>query len=164
MKAIFTLLCAVIANLLFSQTSFSQCNYSSGANGQSIATPSAVTIDGNMNDWAPFLNDPDNNAYDNTNGTDLDGPISDVGRDLTRFTFTEDVNNLYFYLQRAGSANNSVDIIFYADINNNGVMDSREPVIHVNWSGSNGNAGIDVYDYVPSLIAQQNSMTSNLDG
>jgi hypothetical protein len=164
MKKIFTLFAAVVYCLSFSRSAFSQCNYSSGANGLATAMSAPIIIDGSMNDWLTYLNDPDNNSYDNTNSIDLDAPISDAGRDLTRFTFTEDANNLYIYLQRAGSTNNSVDIIYYADINNNGVMESREPVIHMNWGGSNGNVTVSIYDYVPSLLGTLNSITLNLDG
>jgi hypothetical protein len=164
MKQIFTLLSFIACSLAINKAAFSQCNYSSGANGLSTATTGGITVDGNMNDWTPFLNDPDNNSYDNTGGIDLDGLISDIGRDLTRFAFTEDANYLYIYLQRAGSTNNSVDILFYADINNNDMMDYREPVIHMNWSGANGNVTLDIYNYVPSLIGTLNNVTLNLDG
>ena len=59
---------------------------------------SAPVIDGNMSDWASYLSDADNNSYDNTNAIDLDWPISDAGRDLTRLTFTEDASNLFLYI------------------------------------------------------------------
>jgi hypothetical protein len=163
MKKIFTL-CAAVLTLSLIEKGFSQCNYSSGANGTSTATAGGITVDGNTSDWSLFLNDPDNNSYDNTGGIDLDGSISDIGRDLTRFAFTEDANYLYIYLQRAGSTSNSVDILFYADINNNSVMDLREPVIHINWSGANGNATLDVYNYIPTLLGTLNNLTLNLDG
>jgi len=163
MKKIFTL-CVIAFTLCLNEKGFAQCNYSSGANGTSTATAGGITIDGTISDWSPFLNDPDNNSYDNTGGVDLDGKISDIGRDLTRFAFTEDVNNLYIYLQRAGSTNNSVDILLYADINNNSVMDNREPVIHMNWSGANGNVTIDIYNYVPTPVGTLNDVTLNLDG
>ena len=164
MKTFFTLI-LLICCLFSSEVSISQCNISSGANGTSAGLSTPITIDGNMNDWNTYLNDPDNNSYDNTLGIDLDGSISDVGRDLTRFTFTEDGNYLYIYLQRAGSTTNAVDIAFYGDINNNGLMDSKEPVIHLSWGGSNGNVSINVRDYNVSLLGSLlNSITTNLDG
>src|SRR4026208_306524 len=42
-------------------------------------------------------------------------------------------------------------------------MDSKEPVFHITWSGSNGNASVEVYDYFPSLLGG-NQMSSTLDG
>ncbi len=165
MKTIFTLLISLLFTSLIGEKAFSQnCNISAGGNGVSTALPAAITINGNMSDWAPYLNDPDNNSYDNTAGQDLDWPIADAGRDLTRFTFTEDANNLYIYLERAGSSNNTVDIIYYADINNNDIMESREPVVHINWSGASGNVSMSILEYVPALSLLQNSITANLDG
>ena len=125
---------------------------------------SAPVIDGNMSDWATYLSDADNNSYDNTNAIDLDWPISDAGSDLTRLTFTEDANNLFLYIERAGSSNNKVDIIFYADINNDGMMELNEPVIHLDWSGSNGTVHASSLNYIPSAVSILNNITSNLDG
>jgi len=164
MKTIFTLLLSTASILFPGNEVISQCNYSSGGNGISTALPAAITIDGNMTDWAPYLNDPDNNSYDNTGGTDLDAPIADAGRDLVRFTFTENANNLFIFLERVGSENNSVDIIFYADINNNDFMDLKEPVIQVNWSGANGIALVHVHNYIPSTTSLLNKISANLDG
>jgi hypothetical protein len=165
MKTIFTFLIIIACTFFPSKEGFSQnCNYTSGGNGISTALPAVINIDGNMADWAVYLNDPDNNSYDNTNGNDLDAPIADAGRNLSRFTFTEDANNFYLYLKREGSSNNKVDIIFYADINNNSMMDLNEPVIHIDWSGSNGNVNISSYNYIPSTTSILNSITDNLDG
>src|SRR5688572_15345113 len=165
MKKIFTLLYITICSFTLHQTAFSQCNYTSGGNGSSTSITTPMTMDGFMSDWMSYLNDPDNNSYDNTAGIDLDAPISDAGRDLVRFAFTEDASNLYIFLERAGSTSNSVDIIFYVDINNNDIMDYREPVYHINWSGSNGNVSVDVKDYNPSLLGDLlNTLSLNLDG
>lgn len=164
MQTNFTLL-SIFAFILFpfKQVISQNCNYTVGGNGLATAI-SAPVIDGNMSDWAPYLSDADNNSYDNTNAIDLDWPISDAGRDLTRLTFTEDANNLFLYIQRAGSSNNKVDIIFYADINNNGMMELNEPVIHLDWSGSNGTVNVSSLNYIPSAVSILNSITSNLDG
>src|SRR5688500_12009312 len=121
MKKFFTLLNVIVCILLLQQSaSAQQCTTNSGSNG--ISTQYPISIDGNMSDWTAVLNDPDNNTYDNTNGIDLDAPISDQGRDMVRFAFTEDANYLYLYLKRAGSSSNTVDILFYADIDNDGSM------------------------------------------
>jgi hypothetical protein len=163
MKTTITLLLFPVTALLFNLPADAQCNYASGGDGVSISYVNSITIDGNMSDWTAFLNDPDNNSYDNTSGVDKDAPVSDVGRDLTRFAFTEDADYLYFYLARAGSTSNSTDILFYVDVNNNDFMDFKEPVYHISWSGSNGNAVIEVYDYNPALLSG-NQISSTLDG
>lgn len=165
MKTIFTSLCVCICTQFITQNVFSQCNYAPGSTGPALALPAPIAINGNMTDWAPYLANPNNNSYDNTNAIDLDAPIADAGRDLDRFVFTEDGNNLYLYFQRAGSSNNSVDLVYYADINNDGLMQSKEPVFHINWSGANGNVSISVHNYVPSPLGNIfNSLTANLDG
>jgi len=163
MKKIFTPLIIIAAAILLNLSAIAQCNYTLGGDGVSSSFVNSIIIDGNMNDWSIFLNDPDNNSYDNTSGSDMDAPISDAGRDLTRLTFTEDASFLYFYIERFGSTSNSVDILLYIDINNNDIMDIKEPVFHITWSGSNGNASVDVYDYIPSLLGS-NQMSSNIDG
>ena len=44
-------------------------------------------------------------------------------------------------------------------------MDSREPVYHINWTGSNGNVSVDVLDYTPTLLSiLLNTLSLNLDG
>lgn len=160
MKTIFTLL---FASVLFTAKSFGQCNSAAGGNGISSIAP--ITIDGKMSDWSTILSDPDNNTYDNTNGVDLDAPISDAGRDLVRFAHTSDMNNFYFYLERVGSTNNTVDMLFYADINNNDLMELNEPVIYLNWSGANGSVSSQVRNYVPSLLNELvNTPSLRLDG
>lgn len=165
MKKIFTLLYIIICSFTIHQSALSQCNYTSGGNGSSTSITNPIIMDGTMSDWMSYLNDPDNNSYDNTAGIDLDAPISDAGRDLTRFSFTEDAGYLYIYLERAGSTNNAVDIVFYVDINNNDLMEYREPVYHINWSGANGNVSVNVKDYNPSLLgAWANTLSLNLDG
>ncbi len=140
MKTIFTLF--AIACMAASNFSYSQCSV--GGNG--IAANKNIQVNGDMTDWASILNDPDNITNDAT--PDSDAPISDVGRDFTRFAFTENISTLFLYFQRAGSVNNSVDIIFYVDVNNNGMMQTNEPVVAISWSGANGNAQIDIYNYM----------------
>ena len=146
-------------------SSTAQCSFPIGGDGSSISISNSIIIDGNMSDWSIFFNDPDNNTFDNTSGSDLDAPVADAGRDLTKFAFTEDANFLYIYLERAGSTNNATDILFYVDINNNDMMDLKEPVFHISWSGANGNAAIDVYDYNPYLLnSTYDQLSLNLDG
>ncbi|HUQ64901.1 MAG TPA: hypothetical protein VM101_02030 [Flavitalea sp.] len=135
----------IIATLILTTTicsSYSQCSV--GGNG--LAVSSNITIDGNVSDWNAVLSDPDNYTFDAT--PDMDAPITDVGRDFTRFAFTETSSNLFLYFGRAGSANNSVDALLYLDVNNNGLMETNEPVAAISWSGANGNGKVDIYNYI----------------
>jgi hypothetical protein len=138
MKQIFTSLILLITAL----SSYAQCT--SGGNGIAVSTP--ITVDGNVSDWSTVIADPDNFSIDAV--PDLDAPISDVGRDFTKFAFTETWSTLYLYFARAGSATNSVDALLYVDVNNNSLMETNEPVIAISWSGSNGNGKVDIYNYV----------------
>jgi len=164
MRKILPTLTAVVLSTIISYPIHAQCNYTTGGNGISKFAGTPITIDGVMADWTPFFNDADNNSYDNTNGTDLNAPISDAGRDLTRLVITSDLNNLYLYIQRAGSSSNKIDVIMYLDINNNDMMEWGEPVFQFDWSGSNGVVAASVHNYIPAAILLDNSITQNLDG
>lgn len=140
-----------------------QCNYASGGNGVSVYAKNPITMDGSMNDWTTYLNDPDNNTYDNL-VKDLDGPISDKGRDLSRVVTTQDASNLYVYISREGSTNNTIDLLIYLDINQNDAMDLNEPVVHFNWSGSNRLIQGRILNYIPAATATMNRISLNMDG
>lgn len=158
-----TTVIAILA-LFISFASFAQCNFTAGGNGVSKFANTAITINGLTNDWAVFLADPDNNSYDNTNGVDLNAPIADAGRDLTRMAITSDLSNLYLYIERAGSSSNKVDILLYIDLNNNDVMEQGEPVFQFDWSGSNGTVNTSIHNYNPSSNPLLNSISQNIDG
>lgn len=140
-----------------------QCNYTSGGNGVSVYAKTPLVMDGSMNDWSSYLIDPDNTTYDNLI-KDLDGPISDKGRDLTRTVFTQNASDLFIYIARAGSTTNTIDLLIYLDINQNDAMDLNEPVIHLNWSGSNRLVQGRILNYIPAANATLNSISKNLDG
>jgi hypothetical protein len=110
----------------------------------------SINPNGNMNDWAPVHADTDNNVCDGpANGlTDLDAPVQSTGRDLTHFAFTFDNNNVYLFTERAGSPSNTQSFVYYADTNNDGRMQTGEPVIGVTWRGSNRRINVYVYSYV----------------
>lgn len=110
----------------------------------------SINLNGNLNDWAPVHADTDNNVCDGpANGlTDLDAPVQSTGRDLTHFAFTFDNNNVYLFTERAGSPSNTQSFVYYADTNNDGRMQTGEPVIGVTWRGSNRRINVYVYSYV----------------
>jgi hypothetical protein len=114
--------------------------------GDGIAVSAPITVDGNVSDWSAVIADPDN--FSNDAVPDMDAPIADIGRDFTKFAFTQSWSTLYLYFARAGSATNAVDALLYLDVDNNGLMETNEPVIAISWSGSNGNGKVDIYNYV----------------
>ena len=116
----------------------------------SLGTPTytTVTVDGSIADWSAVLLNNDNITYDGT--PDRDAPITDMGRDFVRMAYTMDATNMYFYLQRAGSAINQVTVMIFMDVNNDGGMKAGEPIIEVVWSGQNRRGNVRIFDYVPA--------------
>ena len=75
-----------------------------------------------MSDWGAVLLDRDNNSCDSTDNTDRDYPVQSTGRNLLRTAATYDANYFAMWTQRVGSSNNTQNFIYYADTNNDGVM------------------------------------------
>ena len=121
------------------------CGYGDGQ-----FTSVTINVDGNMNDWAPVHADTDNNVCDGPAGglTDRDAPVQSTGRDLTHFAFTYDNSNIYLFTERSGSVSNTQSFVYYADIDNDGLMETDEPVIGVTWRGSNRRINVYIYTYV----------------
>ena len=115
-----------------------------------LFTLAPISVDGNMSDWAPVHADPDNNVCDGpTNGlTDRDAPVQSTGRDLTHFAYTWDATNIYLFTERFGSASNIQSFVYYADTDNDGLMETGEPIIGVTWRGSNRRINVYIYTYV----------------
>lgn len=107
--------------------------------GDGQFTQTTITLEGDLSDWAAVHADPDNNVCDGPSGgiTDRDFPVQSTGRDLTHFAYTWDDTNIYLFTERFGSSSNIQSFVYYADINNNGLMETGEPVIGVTWKGSN---------------------------
>lgn len=62
---------------------------------------------------------------------DRDAPVQSTGRDITHFAYTWDATNIYLFTERVGSSNNTQSFVYYADIDNDGLMETGEPVIGV---------------------------------
>lgn len=101
-----------------------------------------ITIDGDMGEWSTVLNDIDNNICDAPPGTERDGNIQSTGRDLMQFAYTWDSSYVFAYTERLASDANVDNFIYYADANNNGLMETGETVIVAKWKGSNRNVDL----------------------
>ena len=123
----------------------------------------SINVDGNMGDWAPVHADVDNNVCDGpANGlTDRDAPVQSTGRDLTQFAFTFDANNIYLFTERFGSASNTQSFAYYGDVDNDGLMETGEPVIGVTWQGSNRRINVYVFSYVSQASGGDPMVDSN---
>lgn len=130
---------------------------------QAVLINRSITIDGAFTDWegtggsynpaGNILTNPDQFADDCQSGTTCEGDGSlggGTGRDLKKFAFTWDANNLYFYVERWDNSSNVTDWWFYMDTGGNALMNTGEKVMRVRWSGSNRNTTVTVWNYVPS--------------
>ena len=121
-----------------------ECGY---GNGMPLQT--AISIDGNMVDWASVLSDLDNSACDAADSTDLDYKVQSTGRNLVRISFTYNATNFYMFTQRTGQNNNTQTFIYYCDADNDGLVEAGEPVIAALWQGNNGTVDMEMYAYQP---------------
>lgn len=118
--------------------------------GDGQLTLMTINVDGNLADWAAVHADLDNNVCDGPSGglTDRDAPVQSTGRDLTHFAYTYDSSNVYLFTERAGSVSNTQSFVYYADTDNDELLETGEPVIGVTWRGSNRRINVYVYNYV----------------
>ncbi len=123
-----------------------------GAGAPTLAT---ITIDGNMGDWAAVLADPDNLYLDGPAGglPDADSPSSSA-LDVDTFAYTWDAANLYFYLHRQASSSPLLYYWYFIDADNDGFMESGEPVVRIRWRGSNGATSVrlDTYSAADAIL------------
>lgn len=131
--------------------------------GDGQLTLVSINVNGNTNDWAPVHADVDNNACDGpANGIlDRDAPVQSTGRDLTHFAYTYDANNFYLFTERSGSTSNRQSFVYYADIDNDGLMETGEPTIGVTWQGSNRRVSVYIYNYVSQAPAGDPMVDAN---
>ena len=121
-----------------------ECGY---GNGMPLQT--AISIDGNMTDWASVLSDLDNSACDAADSTDLDYKVQSTGRNLVRISFTYNATNFYMFTQRTGQNNNTQTFVYYCDADNDGLVEAGEPAIAALWQGNNGTVDMKMYAYQP---------------
>ncbi len=110
-----------------------------------------ITIDGNLSDWTDVLSDPLQTALDGPAAglLDRDAPVPTTGRDLTTFAWTYDTTHLYFLVGRVASASNIQRFWFYLDLDEDGLLESWEPVLLVEWRGSNRRTDTYLWGYTP---------------
>jgi uncharacterized repeat protein (TIGR01451 family) len=110
-----------------------------------------IAVDGNLSDWADVLADPFQRSQDGPAGTlvDRDAPVPTTGRDLTEFAWTWDATHLFLYTARAGSDSNQQRFWYYIDIDEDGLQESGEPVVLVQWFGSSRRTDVSLYRYLP---------------
>ena len=124
------------------------CSEISGSAGS--VTTANITINGVLTDWDGVLTNPNNFVTDLTllqGDPDVPG-TSD--RDMTKFAYTYDNTNLYFYFGRLAFGRNQISAIVYVDKNLDAAMSATDRVAKFVWSGSTRNYDSDVYNYLPA--------------
>lgn len=160
-KYVFMLIWLLCLSIPRAAHSLCDCGYEDGA----FTVDQNIVIDGSMGDWADVLADPDNNVCDGGSSNiepqpDRDAPVQSTGRDLIQFSYTWDSEGVYTYTERVGSTSNVQRFVYYADTDNDGLMETGEPVIVVQWKGSNR----DVRVYLGTYVAVAPSGDSMVDG
>ena len=124
------------------------CGYGDGR----FTINQSITLDGSMADWANVHADTDNNCCDG--GTpnvppqpDRDAPVQSTGRDLVHFAHTWTTTHVYVFTARVASASNVQRFIYYADTDNDGLMETGERVVVAQWKGSNRNVKVYLGSY-----------------
>ena len=137
----------VIAGLFWLSPATAQCVCGFDDGAYTLIT---ISVDGDTSDWAPVLADSDNNVCDGPAGgiSDLDAPVQSTGRDIAQFAFTWDGAGVYLFTERVGSQSNAQQFIYYADTDNDGLMETGEPVFGVSWKGSNRNVDVFLFSYI----------------
>ncbi|DAB40122.1 MAG TPA: hypothetical protein CFH81_07925 [Sulfurovum sp. UBA12169] len=125
-------------------------------------TISAISIDGDMSDWAGVLPDADNGSCDSGCQGDYDinktitGEIQSTGRNIVRFSWTGEEDSdgyVYGYTQRVGSTSNTQTFLFYKDGDADGLMESGDIALVAGWQGNTGTVEMEICDYVPADAA-----------
>jgi hypothetical protein len=117
--------------------------------GDGQFTLTAINVDGNMADWAAVHADIDNNVCDGPSGglIDRDAPVQSTGRDLSHFAFTWDQTDIFLFTERVGSTSNVQNFVYYADTDNDGLMETGEPIVGASWQGNNRRISIYLFNY-----------------
>lgn len=127
------------------------CGYGDGL----FTTHTNIVINGVMTDWAAVLLDTDNNSCDGAIPNappqpDRDAPVQSTGRDLSEFAYTWDNTHVQTRTGRAASSTNVQRFIYYADLDNDGLMETGERVIVAGWKGSNRRVDLYLGHYLAS--------------
>jgi len=146
-------LCLLLSCLAMPRVAFAACDCGYG-DGQ-FTLDQGIVIDGSVGDWTAVLADLDNNACDGGSPDiepqpDRDTPVQSTGRDLIHFAHTWDSTGVYTFTERVGSSANIQRFIYYADTDNDGLMQTGEPVIVAQWQGSNRSVRLYLGNYVES--------------
>ena len=170
---------SLLALLVPTGVAYGACVCSSGRMTNWFPGTAPISIDGGTGDWNNVIADPHNNICDGSPASpilDLDAPVQSTGRDLEQFTYTYDTDYVYALTKRYASSTNTDNFIYYADTNNNGLMQTGESVIVVGWQGNNRDVSVYLGTYlsyypggdpmvcIPGSTAGQSCTTGYADG
>jgi len=155
-------LASIIALAVSGLPVFGQCHCGYG-DGR-FATHTGIVINGAMGDWSPVLADTDNNSCDGGEGigpTDRDAPVQSTGRNLLHFAYTWDNTHVQAYTGRQASTSNVQTFVYYADTDNDGLMETGERVIAALWQGNNREVDLFYGTYSPAAAGGDPMLDGN---
>jgi len=130
-------------------------------------TLKTININGNMQDWSEVLTNPNNVTLDGASAsncaysTDRDCEVQSTGRDMVKFAWTYDSENIYLYVERVGNSSNIQNFFFIMDVGQDKSANSSDFVLHVSYQGSNRNTDLTLYRYSPLNPSGDSLVDSN---
>lgn len=133
-----------------------------------------ITLDGDMSDWQDILA---RTAYkeqvwwdypyqvDGVPTTDWDNKtIKSTGRDLKRYACTWNDTHYFGFVERDASENNIQTFILYIDTDGDNHCEYNDPVVVIDWQGSNGNVDVELWRYKPRYNDTGDPIVSPITG
>jgi cysteine-rich repeat protein len=112
-----------------------------------------ITIDGDVADWDPVLQNPANQISDGLGGVDdLDTPQS-ADRDLRRYAVTWNEEWLWMYARRSSSGSDVLGLDTYFDQDQNQLLDATDKVLVADWQGTTRMYDTMLFNYSPVNIS-----------
>lgn len=112
-----------------------------------------ITIDGDMTDWDPVLQDTDNQITDGVVGVNDPDVTKTADKDLRKYAVTWNDEWLWMYVRRSSGGKTLMGIDTYFDFDQDSLLKSTDRVLVTDWSGSNRLYDTALYNYSPANIS-----------
>jgi hypothetical protein len=108
-----------------------------------------ITIDGNMTDWDPVLENTYNYITDGAGGINDPDNVTSVELDLRKYSVTWNNETLWMHVRRNGLGQTLMKTAVYLDVNENALLDAPDTVAFFPWYGPWGLYLVFAYNYTP---------------
>ncbi|MFC1741508.1 hypothetical protein ACFL3V_03155 [Nanoarchaeota archaeon] len=112
-----------------------------------------ITVDGNISDWDPVLQNPANQIFDGISGVNDPDITQTADKDIRRYAMTWNQDWIWFYLRRSSGGSNVIGLDSYFDSDQDDLLTSNDRVLVVDWSGSNRLYDSTLYNYTPVNVS-----------